>query len=240
MDNPQAARYSRRSHDEVAPAIEWTPQEDEPGAFRVGHSKAPHLADGMTAIICIGGGAFSTIPNPQSYQHGGIVWHLTYSANVRPYVLAAGSVISTFDYLLSDAIGMGEATRRLKLMRRARAALASPSPDTPEKRMLLDLLAVIHRDGGHYTDEHGLAASVADAMLLSSERLPDTPEIEGRGAALEEAAKVADQHNAARLAAKQNALERKQKGEARDHESMAIEAAHIGISIRALAAGEKK
>ena len=31
------------------------------------------------------------------------------------------------------------------------------------KRPLLDLLAVIHRDGGHYTEKHGLEKSVEDA-----------------------------------------------------------------------------
>lgn len=34
---------------------------------------------------------------------------------------------------------------------------------TPEE-MLRELLSVIHRDGGHYTGQHGLATSVADAM----------------------------------------------------------------------------
>ncbi len=36
---------------------------------------------------------------------------------------------------------------------------------------LNNLLAVIHRDGGHYTGEHGLNKSVKDAMLISSERI---------------------------------------------------------------------
>ncbi|HEX8418555.1 MAG TPA: hypothetical protein VF638_00925 [Sphingomonas sp.] len=111
-----------RLHDDVAPAIEWTPGPDVPGAYRVGHSLPPHLADGMTAQVCIGGGAFSTIPNPQSYESGGIVWHLTY-ATEGPYRLCAGSIISTFDYLLSDAITMKDATARLRTLRTARAAL---------------------------------------------------------------------------------------------------------------------
>lgn len=34
---------------------------------------------------------------------------------------------------------------------------------TPEQ-MLRDLLAVIHRDGGHYTEEHGLQKSFDDAI----------------------------------------------------------------------------
>lgn len=125
----EAAKIARREHEAVAPAIAWTPAEGSPGAYRVGHSKRPHLADGMTASVCIGDGAYSTIPNPQSYEHGGIVWHLTYSSDVRPYVLTAGSVITSYDYLLSGAITMKEATRRLRLLRSARAALAQePRP----------------------------------------------------------------------------------------------------------------
>lgn len=120
----EAAKIAARAHDDVAPAIDWTPAAGEPGAYRVGHSNPPHLADGMTAGVCIGDGAYSTIPNPQSYERGGIVWHLTWASDARPYVLTAASIISTFDYLLSSNIGMGEATRRLRLLRAARAALS--------------------------------------------------------------------------------------------------------------------
>lgn len=41
-------------------------------------------------------------------------------------------------------------------------ALAQGERDT-YKHLLLTLLAVIHRDGGHYTNEHGLEKSVEDA-----------------------------------------------------------------------------
>jgi hypothetical protein len=37
--------------------------------------------------------------------------------------------------------------------------------------LLLDLLCVIHRDGGQYIDEHGVDKAVEDAMQLSSERI---------------------------------------------------------------------
>ena len=40
-------------------------------------------------------------------------------------------------------------------------------------RRLGELLAVIHRDGGHYTEKHGIDKSWADAMKLSGERLPE-------------------------------------------------------------------
>lgn len=47
-----------------------------------------------------------------------------------------------------------------KLHFRMRAVITG----SPE-RHLLNLLARIHRDGGHYTEEHGLEKSVADADL---------------------------------------------------------------------------
>jgi hypothetical protein len=43
-------------------------------------------------------------------------------------------------------------------------------PTDPEEeemeRHLRNLLAVVHRDGGHYTSEHGIEKSVKDAMEL--------------------------------------------------------------------------
>lgn len=111
----------------AAPAIDWAPAADVPGAYRVGHSKPNgHPADGMTASVCIGDGAFSTIPNPMSYDNGGIVWALTYG-NAHDVRLTAGSIITSYDYLLSDAINMQEATQRLRLLRNARRALAAKS-----------------------------------------------------------------------------------------------------------------
>jgi len=34
------------------------------------------------------------------------------------------------------------------------------------KRLLLDLLAVIHRDGGHYVAEHGIDQATEDATEI--------------------------------------------------------------------------
>lgn len=112
-------------HNAVAPAIEWTPGPDIPGAYRVGHSKPNgHPADGMTAIVHIGDGAFSTIPNPMSYSEGGIVWTLAWG-NAEAVKHTAGSIITSYDYLLSEAITMKDATHRLRLLRAARKALVS-------------------------------------------------------------------------------------------------------------------
>jgi hypothetical protein len=44
---------------------------------------------------------------------------------------------------------------------------------------LLNLLAIIHRDGGHYTDEHGVDKSIEEAEnLLTKYYLPVVQEME--------------------------------------------------------------
>lgn len=40
-----------------------------------------------------------------------------------------------------------------------------------ERYMLLNLLAIIHRDGCHHTDEVGLDQSFREAKLISSQRI---------------------------------------------------------------------
>lgn len=117
-----------------APAIDWPPGVNVIGAYRVGHSKPNgHPADGMTATVNMGDGAFSTIPNPMSYENGGIVWTLTYG-DAHAVRLTAGSLISSYDYLLSDAINMREAVQRLRLLRNARRALRAIAATRQEGR----------------------------------------------------------------------------------------------------------
>jgi uncharacterized protein YodC (DUF2158 family) len=53
-----------------------------------------------------------------------------------------------------------EAPSRLSLIKAALASLPEPMD---EESMLLNLLAVIHRDGGHYQAEHGTRKAVEDA-----------------------------------------------------------------------------
>jgi len=98
------------------------------GHFRVGRTKGGHPADGMTATISMGGGAYSTIINPQSFVDGGPEWVMRYGdpESIR-YTVA--SLLETFNYLLSDAISMKEATDRLRIMRQVRAALTEGKDD---------------------------------------------------------------------------------------------------------------
>jgi hypothetical protein len=106
-----------------APVIEWTPSPKAEGSYRVGHSLGGHPADGLTAKVHLGDGAYSTILNPQSLMDGGLIWCLTYWCDFEPLRHTAASVAESYDYLISDSISMAEATRRLRLLRNARKAL---------------------------------------------------------------------------------------------------------------------
>lgn len=76
----------------------------------------------MTAEVPLGDGAFHTIINPQSFEIGGPEWVMRYG-NPESIRFTVASLLESYDYLLSDNINMTEATRRLRLLRRARAAL---------------------------------------------------------------------------------------------------------------------
>lgn len=52
--------------------------------------------------------------------------------------------------------------------------------------MLLDMLAVIHRDGGHKTEEIGVGLAWEQAMQLSSERIAAADRIEAQAARIAE------------------------------------------------------
>ena len=78
-----------------------------------------HPADGMTSHVDCGDGAWMTIIDPRSFHDGGLEWTLRYT-DAKDTKHVAASVIASYDYLLSGAISMAEATRRLKLLRAAR------------------------------------------------------------------------------------------------------------------------
>lgn len=74
---------------------------------------------------------------------------------------------------------------------------ATPAPQSGEglagekyRRMLLDLLATIHRDGGHKTEEIGIDLAHEQAIELSAERAQRPATI--RQEAMEEAARIAE------------------------------------------------
>jgi|SRR5690606_31557482 len=79
-------------------------------------------AAGRTVAVSMGGGAYSTIINPLSFEQGGPEWVMRYG-NPETIRYSVASLLETFDYLLSDSINMTEATRRLRIMRAVRRAL---------------------------------------------------------------------------------------------------------------------
>ncbi len=104
------------------------------GAYRVIGSltEKKHPADGLTVTVQFGDGAVGTIANPQSYADGGPAWRMTWGdpLSIR---YSVASLLSSYDYLLSENINMAEATRRLRLMRRARHQLYRTTiKDTPD------------------------------------------------------------------------------------------------------------
>ncbi|AKG94540.1 hypothetical protein Shpa_29 [Paracoccus phage Shpa] len=109
---------------EAAPcaATRRPPMADAP-LYRISRSTPPHRADGLTAHVNLGDGATARIVNPQSFADGGPEWRMRYG-QVEPIRYVIASLIGSYDDLLSGDITMKEATRRLSLMRQARAALA--------------------------------------------------------------------------------------------------------------------
>lgn len=95
-----------------------------PGDFRVhrGGIAGPHPADGMTATMAIGDGAFMSFINPQSFENGGPEWTCRYG-NVEGIRYTVAGLLESYDYLLSDEITTEEAIRRLRLLRAGRADL---------------------------------------------------------------------------------------------------------------------
>lgn len=67
------------------------------------------------------------------YHDWNIVWHLTWG-NPEQCRYTAASLIESYDYLLSDAINMKEATRRLRLMRAKRRELSSTALSRPNNQ----------------------------------------------------------------------------------------------------------
>lgn len=90
--------------------------------YRVTKSTPPHPADGLTARVDVGDGAVMEIINPQSFDDGGPEWRMRYG-QVEPIRYCIAGLLDAYDYLLSGNITMAEATRRLRLMRKARSAL---------------------------------------------------------------------------------------------------------------------
>jgi len=97
------------------------------GRYRVS-PPSDHPASGMTVEVAMGGGAYSTIINPQSFKNGGPEWVMRYG-NPESIRYTVASLLETFDYLLSDNINMKEATERLRILRAVRRDLVKGGGD---------------------------------------------------------------------------------------------------------------
>lgn len=96
----------------------------EIGDVRVtGNTPGGHPADGMTAEVNVGDGAFTSIINPQSFANGGPEWVMRYG-NPESLRYSVASLLASYDYLLCDDISTTEAIHRLRLLRSARTALS--------------------------------------------------------------------------------------------------------------------
>jgi hypothetical protein len=78
----------------------------------------------------------------------------------RMLLLLCGLAIAFAWYILKSALEMDELMDAPDLRRLAHLAQLSPED------LLEELLAVIHRDGGHYADEVGLPKAVLEAERL--------------------------------------------------------------------------
>ena len=78
---------------------------------------------GMAAEVAMGDGAFMSIINPQSFGVGGPEWVMRYG-NPDGIRFTVASLLASYDYLLCGEISMAEATRRLRMLRKARAGLS--------------------------------------------------------------------------------------------------------------------
>ena len=95
------------------------------GSVRRRRSLHTHPADGKVAHVDCGDGAQMTIKDPTAET--GLVWILTWG-NAESVKYTVGSILQSFDYLISDSIGQGEADRRLRLLRSAWKELVLHGP----------------------------------------------------------------------------------------------------------------
>lgn len=88
----------------------------------------------MTVCVHVGDRAAMTIIDPRSFGNGGPEWVMRYG-NPESIRYGVATLLESYDYLLSDSITQGEATRRLRLMRAKRKEAVTggrdrqPNPD---------------------------------------------------------------------------------------------------------------
>lgn len=94
-------------------------------------NRLPHPANGMTAEVHCGDSAYMTIIAPDTHHEGSAEWVMRYGDPETIRYTVAG-IVSSYEYLLAGGINMTEATRRLRLARKAYRELATPTKETKD------------------------------------------------------------------------------------------------------------
>lgn len=101
------------------------------GSVNRGHSLTPHPADGLSAYASYGDDWHMSLKDPTAET--GLVWIMTYG-DVESVRYTVASILESYDYLLSGLITQAEATKRLRMLRSARAALLETGPLSPREK----------------------------------------------------------------------------------------------------------
>ena len=104
----------------------------------------------MRFVLCV-------YRSPRSKLNSGEAWHNTDDQSTalwkNPEKLGLIEAVGSYKWIPTEKL--------TSLIENAALGVASP-----ESQMLRNLLAQIHRDGGHYTEQHGIEKSVSDAILI--------------------------------------------------------------------------
>lgn len=109
-----------------------------------GHSLTAHPADGKVAHASYGNDWHMSFKDPTAET--GLVWIMTWG-NVEGVRYSVASILESYDYLLGSDITHVEATKRLRMLRGARAALVKAGPlPTRDAPMPVPLDAALRGD----------------------------------------------------------------------------------------------
>lgn len=86
----------------------------------------------LVRLVQVGHGAVMSVLDPTSFADGGLEWRLRYG-DPASVGLVAACVVSDYDFLTSDEITLTEATRRLRILRRARRLIAQGATNDPQE-----------------------------------------------------------------------------------------------------------
>lgn len=92
-------------------------------------AKRVSLDEGLVQWVKLGGGATMCIVSPQ--DDPALEWVLRYG-DVEAVRYSAAAVVASYDYLVGEPISMKEATRRLRIARKAYRDASALQPPVPK------------------------------------------------------------------------------------------------------------